>query len=118
MRPVPQALAMAALFVLPLGAHEQTQERTRTVIVQQRQQMPTGWFGVRISDQAMIDQQSGAAFFDSYPVITQVDSGSPAATVQSPRHRATPPANNRSGAVPEAPAGAAGRAGPDAEQPC
>ena len=78
-RPVPQALAMAALFVLPLGAQEQTQERTRTVIVQQRQQMPTGWFGVRISDQAMIDQQSGAAFFDSYPVITQVDSGSPAA---------------------------------------
>lgn len=78
-RPVPHALALAALFVLPLGAQERAQERTRTIIVQPRQQLPTGWFGVRISDQAMIDQQSGAAFFDSYPVITQVDSGSPAA---------------------------------------
>ena len=76
--PVPQAFALAALFVLPLGAQDRTQEQTRTVVVQPRQQLPTGWFGVRISDQALIDQQSGAAFFDSYPVITQVESGSPA----------------------------------------
>jgi S1-C subfamily serine protease len=41
-------------------------------------QPPTGWFGVRISDQAMVDER-GNAFFDSYPVITGVDSGSPAA---------------------------------------
>jgi S1-C subfamily serine protease len=41
-------------------------------------QPPTGWFGVRISDQGMIDER-GNAFFDSYPVITGVDSGSPAA---------------------------------------
>jgi len=33
---------------------------------------------VRISDQAMVDER-GNAFFDSYPVITHVDSGSPAA---------------------------------------
>src|SRR6266576_5734072 len=39
---------------------------------------PTGWFGVRISDQAMIDER-GNAFFDSYPVVTGVDSSSPAA---------------------------------------
>jgi serine protease Do len=39
---------------------------------------PTGWFGVRISDQAMVDER-GNAFFDSYPVVTAVDSGSPAA---------------------------------------
>jgi S1-C subfamily serine protease len=41
-------------------------------------QPPTGWFGVRISDQALIDPESGNAFFDNYPVITSVDSGSPA----------------------------------------
>ena len=39
---------------------------------------PTGWFGVRISDQAMVDER-GNAFFDSYPVVTGVDSASPAA---------------------------------------
>jgi serine protease Do len=39
---------------------------------------PTGWFGVRISDQAMIDER-GNAFFDSYPVVTSVEPGSPAA---------------------------------------
>jgi S1-C subfamily serine protease len=68
-RPVPQALALASLLVLPLAAQEPS---TRTIV-----QPPTGWFGVRISDQAMVDQ-SGNAFFDSYPVITYVDSGSPA----------------------------------------
>lgn len=41
-------------------------------------QPPTGWFGVRINEQAVIDE-SGNAFFDSYPVVTSVDSGSPAA---------------------------------------
>jgi len=41
-------------------------------------QPPTGWFGVKITDQAMIDER-GNAFFDSYPVVTEVDSGSPAA---------------------------------------
>src|SRR6266513_5365904 len=54
-----------------LGAHAQ---QTKTLIVQP----PTGWFGVRISDQAMVDER-GNAFFDSYPVISSVDSGSPAA---------------------------------------
>jgi serine protease Do len=43
-----------------------------------RQQAPTGWFGVRINDQMMVDAQ-GNAFFDSYPVVTDVDPGSPAA---------------------------------------
>jgi S1-C subfamily serine protease len=41
-------------------------------------QPPTGWFGVRISDQALIDEH-GNAFFDSYPIVTSVDSPSPAA---------------------------------------
>lgn len=38
---------------------------------------PTGWFGVRISDMAMMDEQ-GNAFFDAYPVVTHVDPNSPA----------------------------------------
>jgi len=62
---------LIALLALPAALQAQ---RTRTVIVQP----PTGWFGVRISDQAMVDER-GNAFFDSYPVITSVDSGSPAA---------------------------------------
>jgi serine protease Do len=63
------ALAMIGIFALPLGAQE---TKTRTIV-----QAPTGWFGVRLSDQAMIDER-GNAFFDSYPVITQVEPGSPA----------------------------------------
>jgi S1-C subfamily serine protease len=39
---------------------------------------PSGWFGVTISDQAMLDER-GNAFFDSYPVVTTVATGSPAA---------------------------------------
>src|SRR2546423_5639668 len=39
---------------------------------------PSGWFGVTISDQAMLDER-GNAFFDSYPVVTTVAAGSPAA---------------------------------------
>jgi S1-C subfamily serine protease len=39
---------------------------------------PTGWFGVRISDEALLNE-SGAAFFDRYPVVSNVEPGSPAA---------------------------------------
>jgi len=39
---------------------------------------PPGWFGVMISDQALLDER-GNAFFDSYPVVTSVERGSPAA---------------------------------------
>lgn len=63
--------ALIALVILPPGVRAQ---QTPTAMMQP----PTGWFGVRITDQAMIDE-SGNAFFDSYPVVTQVDSGSPAA---------------------------------------
>ena len=64
-------LALIGFLILPLGVQAQ---RTPPMIVQP----PTGWFGVRISDQAMIDER-GNAFFDSYPVVTGVDSSSPAA---------------------------------------
>jgi serine protease Do len=40
-------------------------------------EVPTGWFGVRISDQAILNE-SGAAFFDRYPVVSNVEPGSPA----------------------------------------
>jgi S1-C subfamily serine protease len=39
---------------------------------------PTGWFGVTISDNAMVDDQLNA-FFDSYPVVSNVEPRSPAA---------------------------------------
>lgn len=39
---------------------------------------PSGWFGVTISDHAILDER-GNAFFDSYPVVTSVERGSPAA---------------------------------------
>jgi S1-C subfamily serine protease len=64
-------LGLIAALGLPLGVHAQ---RTPPATVQP----PTGWFGVMISDQAMIDEH-GNAFFDSYPVVTGVDSNSPAA---------------------------------------
>jgi S1-C subfamily serine protease len=64
-------LGLIASLALPVGVQAQ---RTPPAMVQP----PTGWFGVRISDQAMIDEH-GNAFFDSYPVVTSVDSPSPAA---------------------------------------
>ncbi|MEP6551809.1 MAG: PDZ domain-containing protein, partial [Gemmatimonadales bacterium] len=63
------AVALIGCFVLSNGAGAQ---QTRVIV-----QPPVGWLGVRISDQAIVDDQ-GNAFFDSYPVITGVESGSPA----------------------------------------
>jgi len=63
--------ALIAWVVLPSGVRAQQTPRVMM-------QPPTGWFGVRITDQATIDER-GNAFFDSYPVVTSVDSGSPAA---------------------------------------
>lgn len=67
------ALGMVVCCALPLGAGAQ-----EAPAMMKRQQAPTGWFGVRINDQMMVDAQ-GNAFFDSYPVVTDVDPGSPAA---------------------------------------
>jgi S1-C subfamily serine protease len=39
---------------------------------------PAGWFGVRVSDEAIFNE-GGAAFFDRYPVVSNVEPGSPAA---------------------------------------
>jgi S1-C subfamily serine protease len=63
-------MALVAFLALPLEVHAQ---RTKVIVAP-----PTGWFGVRISDQALVTDR-GEAFFDSYPVVTGVDSPSPAA---------------------------------------
>jgi S1-C subfamily serine protease len=39
---------------------------------------PTGWLGVRLSDEGIFNE-TGAAFFERYPVISNVEPGSPAA---------------------------------------
>jgi S1-C subfamily serine protease len=38
---------------------------------------PTGWLGVRLSDEGIFNQ-SGDAFFERYPVVSNVEPGSPA----------------------------------------
>jgi S1-C subfamily serine protease len=38
---------------------------------------PTGWLGVRLSDEGIFNE-TGAAFFERYPVISNVEPGSPA----------------------------------------
>ena len=63
-------MALVAFLALPFEVHAQ---RTKVIVAP-----PTGWFGVRISDQAMIDE-GGNAFFDGYPIVTGVDTLSPAA---------------------------------------
>jgi serine protease Do len=65
-------LGIAACCALPSRAGAQ---EARTIVMRQQ---PTGWFGVRINDQMTVDNR-GNAFFDSYPMVTAVDSGSPAA---------------------------------------
>ncbi len=68
------ALGIAACCTLPLGASAQDSG----AIKMKQMKQPTGWFGVRINDQMTFDEH-GNAFFDSYPVVAAVDSGSPAA---------------------------------------
>src|SRR2546423_3105152 len=62
-------LLSLAFYGLPLIAQE------RTIVIKE----PSGWFGVRSSDRAMVDEH-GNAFCDSYPIVSHVDSASPAAT--------------------------------------
>jgi S1-C subfamily serine protease len=64
-------LALIGALAWPVCIHAQN---TTQVTVE----APSGWFGVTISDQAMLDER-GNAFFDSYPVVTTVERGSPAA---------------------------------------
>ena len=72
--------ALMACCCLPAFAQAQDSSRRTIVIKENPRTMikePTGWFGVRINDQAMMDEK-GNAFFDSYPVVERVDPNSPA----------------------------------------
>ena len=65
------AAAFIGALAWPVSVHAQN---TAQVTIEP----PTGWFGVTISDQAVLDER-GNAFFDSYPVVTTVERSSPAA---------------------------------------
>ncbi|HLA14563.1 MAG TPA: PDZ domain-containing protein, partial [Gemmatimonadaceae bacterium] len=39
---------------------------------------PTGWFGVTLSDEGILDER-GTTFFEGYPVVSEVEPNSPAA---------------------------------------
>jgi S1-C subfamily serine protease len=65
------AAVLIGVLAWPVSVHAQN---TAPVAVEP----PSGWFGVTISDQGMLDER-GNAFFDSYPVVTTVEPGSPAA---------------------------------------
>jgi serine protease Do len=69
------AAAMIASFALPAMSMAQTIPAPAPSPASV--EMPSGWFGVRISDQAILNE-SGAAFFDRYPIVTNVEPGSPA----------------------------------------
>ncbi|MFN2637374.1 MAG: PDZ domain-containing protein [Gemmatimonadaceae bacterium] len=63
----------AAIATLALAGNTRAQAPVRVQV-----DPPTGWFGVMLSDEAIMNQ-SGTAFFDRYPVVSKVEPGSPAA---------------------------------------
>jgi S1-C subfamily serine protease len=67
-------VALAVLLAVPGTARAQTASSAQSPPVEP----PTGWLGVRISDEMLLNE-GGAAFFDRYPVVSSVDSNSPAA---------------------------------------
>lgn len=66
-----RSLAAAGLSVFAVGGQAIGQ---RTVVVDG----PTGWFGVTLSDEGMLDER-GKTFFDNYPIVSEVEPNSPAA---------------------------------------
>jgi S1-C subfamily serine protease len=73
-RPVTAVLVASLALAGAMGAQTMTTEYSQSPI-----ETPTGWLGVRLSDEALFNQ-SGAAFFERYPVVSNVEPGSPAAT--------------------------------------
>jgi S1-C subfamily serine protease len=67
------AAALIGALAWPAVISAQTTTTTQVAV-----ETPSGWFGVTISDEAKLDER-GNAFFDSYPVVTTVERGSPAA---------------------------------------
>jgi S1-C subfamily serine protease len=70
-------VALAALLAISGAARAQTSSSASSA-QSPPVEPPTGWLGVRISDEALFNE-SGAAFFDRYPIVSSVDSNSPAA---------------------------------------
>ena len=66
------AIAVVVVATAGLAGSARAQSPVQTVPT------PKGWFGVMISDQALMNE-SGTAFFDRYPVVSRVEEGSPAA---------------------------------------
>jgi S1-C subfamily serine protease len=71
------AAALVAALVFPGAARAQTSSPAWSPASPQVE-TPIGWLGVRISDDVLLNE-SGAAFFDRYPVVSNVEPGSPAA---------------------------------------
>jgi serine protease Do len=69
--------AIVALVMAGLAGAGPTLAQTPEVALLRARVQPTGWFGVRIQQDALLNE-SGAAFFDRYPVVSSVEPGSPA----------------------------------------
>jgi S1-C subfamily serine protease len=76
MRRAPVAAALVASFALAGAAGAQTSS-SESSTQSPPAETPTGWLGVRLSDEGVFNE-SGAAFFERYPVISGVEPGSPA----------------------------------------
>lgn len=74
------ALVACALALPASVARSQDRGAQERAVEEQRRQSnaPTGWFGVTVSDNGMIDEH-GNPFYSGYPVITTVEPESPAA---------------------------------------
>lgn len=71
------AAALVAALGFPGAVRAQTSSSVSISALPQAE-APAGWFGVRISADGVLNE-SGAAFFDRYPVVSNVEPGSPAA---------------------------------------
>ena len=76
MRRGPVAAALVASLAFPGAAGAQTSS-SELSSQSPPVETPTGWLGVRLSDEGIFNE-SGAAFFERYPVVSNVEPGSPA----------------------------------------
>ena len=72
------ATAKTLVFAAMVGATAAIPTNSHAQSPVQVVRAPKGWFGVMISDSALMNE-SGTAFFDRYPVVSKVEEGSPAA---------------------------------------
>ena len=63
---------LGAALTLPRTAHAQGGSASAGPV-----ETPKGWLGVMLSDQALLNE-SGTAFFDRYPIVSRVETNSPA----------------------------------------